>query len=355
MKGFLVLLGLLVVQCTGQHLHVKHAPSYIVFQQQSSDTPVKSGDLHKVLAGPLGLEKSNPIIQSKSLLKKPKANVLITIATHKDQQLNFDALKIIPVDWTDSNVDVEHMMNNVESKFVAPVTLDIVSTPAYFNVKTATSMFQDLPSSLSSARERLIENNSFMVRIGKKLHTSPLNSSRSCDGDLLAEMKILDEVIAVLKKNSASLDTKAPDLLSFTLSGLKCVVDKYGVNSIEAREAKDIVIKHLNTVTEDLKAIYHDNVMVVLLTVPNVEGVQVRKTRSLMQAAEPSNQVDYSKLNLEIDWDQDFPAAFNIVLWIMIILAITVFFVAYGIWNMNPNLESILYRVPQDELAKKIN
>lgn len=39
------------------------------------------------------------IIQSKSVLKRPKANVLFTVVTHKDQVLPIDSVASFPVVW----------------------------------------------------------------------------------------------------------------------------------------------------------------------------------------------------------------------------------------------------------------
>ncbi|KAK0049527.1 renin receptor [Biomphalaria pfeifferi] len=353
MNKFVIIAALFVAQCCSQELYFKHAPSYIVFQQQTDDTPISSSDLHKVLSGPLGLAKSNPIIQSKSLLKKPKANVLLTVVTHKDQQLPLDSQTSFKVDWDVPFVDVEHMMNNLQAKFLDkdPLMLDLVSKDQFFDVKTSSDLFQSLPSSMRSAHDRLLDPDSFLAKIGKPLQSSPLNVSYSSDGVLLGELQVLSDAVATLNKNSASLKTKTPDLLSFTLTGLKSVGEEHGADSIQSKEAVELFQTHLNKLTEDLKSLYKNNVLVEVLVVPNVDTAKVRKTRSLMAA----KTFDPNKLNLEIDWYKDYPASFNIVIWLIIILAITVFFVAYGIWNMNPNLESILYRVPQDELAKKIN
>ncbi|GFN74170.1 hypothetical protein PoB_000067600 [Plakobranchus ocellatus] len=259
-----------------------------ISEQQTPDTPVSSNDFQDIIAGPLGLShKPNPLIKSKSVLKRPKANVLITLETHKDQQdLPLKSLIKIPLNGDLPFLDVEELMNKAQSKLLEsdPVMLDLVSSNQ-------------------------------------------------------------------LGENVAKLPTGTPDLLSFTLTGLKSIVQEYGIDSAQANEARDLLVKHLDEVTENLKSIYRGNVMIEILTIPSFERANVRKTRSLM-ATVP--EVDLYKLNLALEWNQDFPAAFNICLWLVLILVITIIFIAYGIWNMNPNLESILYRVPQDE-NKKLN
>lgn len=59
-----------------------------------------------------------------------------------------------------------------------------------------------------------------------------------------------------------------------------------------------------------------------------------------------------SSLNLEWDYDQDYPAMFNIILWIMVAWIISVFVIAYGMWNMDPGRDSIIYRMTSQRLKK---
>ncbi|KAK3773279.1 hypothetical protein RRG08_053664 [Elysia crispata] len=350
----IVLLGLscLALTCLGQQLLVKHAPSYVTFHKQTPDATVSSSDLHNIIAGPLGLSnRPHSAIQSKSVLKRPKANVLVTVVTHKDQkELPLDSMAKFPLDWDMPFVDVEALMNSAQSKFLEkdPLMLDLVSNNQFFDVKTTSDLFQSLPGSFAAAKDRLLDPDSFLF--GSAHKSGSLNASLTSDGGLLAEIQVMRDVVDKLSKSAEKLATGAPDLLSFTLTGLKGIGEAYGADSAQTKDAQKLVAKHLDEITDDLKNIYKGNVMVEILTAPSIEQPYVRKTRSLKAA----NGTDYSKLNLALEWDQDFPAAFNISLFLVLTLVITVMFIAYGMWNMNPNLESILYRVPQDE-NKKLN
>jgi renin receptor len=344
------------LSCNGQKFHIKHAPPYIVLQSQSSGAAVKSSDIHNVLSVPLGLSNEhNSLIQSKTVLKRPKANVLFTVVTHKDKDLPVDSKASFAVHWEDiPYVDIEQLMNNLQSKFLDtdPVMLDMLSSNQYFDIKTSSPLFQSLQSSFDYIHGRFLDpDSSFLTHLAQFSGKTALNSSVASDRELLAELQMVHDIISTLRSKPNHLDTKVPDLLSFTLSGLQSVGKEHGVDSEQAKDAQEIVTQHLNQITEELKSLYKGNVMVEVLTVPHVDVAKVRKTRSLM-SENSVNPPDAAKLNLELDWYADFPVTFHIVLWLMVILVITVFFVAYGIWNMNPNLESILYRVPQDDLKK---
>uniref|UniRef100_A0A1I8J215 Renin receptor n=1 Tax=Macrostomum lignano TaxID=282301 RepID=A0A1I8J215_9PLAT len=40
----------------------------------------------------------------------------------------------------------------------------------------------------------------------------------------------------------------------------------------------------------------------------------------------------------------DFPVMFNLILWLSVVLALAVYAVAYGLWNIDPGKDSIIYR-----------
>ncbi len=50
-------------------------------------------------------------------------------------------------------------------------------------------------------------------------------------------------------------------------------------------------------------------------------------------------------LNLAPEVSPDYPATFNIIFWLMVMLVLTVWFIAHGIWNMAPSCDGILYRM----------
>ena len=53
-----------------------------------------------------------------------------------------------------------------------------------------------------------------------------------------------------LKKNGDTMKSKTPDLFSFTLTGLKAICEEHGVKSEQAKEAEQLVVKHLDQVCE---------------------------------------------------------------------------------------------------------
>ena len=63
-------------------------------------------------------------------------------------------------------------------------------------------------------------------------------------------------------------------------------------------------------------------------------------------------QKNMTGVNIADGYDDSYPVTFNIVLWLMILMGITVFAICYGIWNMDPGRDSIIYRMTTTRLKK---
>lgn len=57
-------------------------------------------------------------------------------------------------------------------------------------------------------------------------------------------------------------------------------------------------------------------------------------------------------INLSKDYDENYPAIFNIILWLMIVMFLVLFGVSYGMWNIDPGRDSIIYRMTTTRLKK---
>lgn len=57
-----------------------------------------------------------------------------------------------------------------------------------------------------------------------------------------------------------------------------------------------------------------------------------------------------SPYNLAYKYNFDYAVIFNIVLWLMIVLALAVIAIAYNLWNMDPGYDSIIYRMTNQKI-----
>lgn len=57
-----------------------------------------------------------------------------------------------------------------------------------------------------------------------------------------------------------------------------------------------------------------------------------------------------SPYNLAYKYNFEYAVIFNIVLWLMIILALAVIAISYSLWNMDPGYDSIIYRMTNQKI-----
>ncbi|GAA6110085.1 renin receptor isoform X1 [Tachysurus ichikawai] len=57
-----------------------------------------------------------------------------------------------------------------------------------------------------------------------------------------------------------------------------------------------------------------------------------------------------SPYNLAYKYNFEYAVVFNIVLWLMILLALAVIVISYNLWNMDPGYDSIIYRMTNQKI-----
>ncbi|KAJ8311119.1 hypothetical protein KUTeg_011329 [Tegillarca granosa] len=186
--------------------------------------------------------------------------------------------------------------------------------------------------------DRLLDSDSVL-----HTHTvGTLNTSSHSDLKLMGELQLIQDVLntvciknysllAIRSHSAGVTQVKAPDLFSFTISGLHDIIKKHGQQSTQLQMAKQLVTDFINKATENFRKLYKDNVVVEVITITPEAGGYVRKVRN---------------------YSEDYPAIFNIILWLMIIMFLSFFAVSYGIWNMDPGRDSIIYRMTSTRLKK---
>ncbi|KAK7090440.1 renin receptor-like [Littorina saxatilis] len=336
-----------------QQLILTHAPSYVTIQEQSK--PLSASDVPDVISHTLGLsDSSKPAwsgLKSGSMFKRPKANVLLTVVTSEgsSQDIQPKNMAKFPVDTEMPVLDMNNVMNRVQSAFLEhqPLMLDLMADSTLFDVNTPNDVFRKLPNSMRSLADRLLDSDSVLSRFT----AGSLNRSHTPDLTLMTEMQMVDQVVSALKESKKLMTGKTPDLFSFVITGLKSVSDSHGPDSQQTKDAHTMLSHFIDAVTKDFRGLYKDNVVVEVLTVPAPERPLVRKTRSLLEEPELANSTD-NRLNLAWDYHSDFPAMFNIILWMSVLLIVVIFIISYGMWNIDPGRDSIIYRMTSQRLKK---
>ncbi|XP_060082576.1 renin receptor-like [Ylistrum balloti] len=347
-----VIFGLVLAGVVSQDLIVTHAPKYVHFQEQTEK--LQTSDVPKVISHTLGVpaeEVSWTGLKHGSLFKRPKANVLISVTGYegiKENPLKLKSIAKYPVTNDVPSLDIGELMNNLQNTFFDknPLLLDAGVDNSFFDVHTDFDVFRKIPDTMRRMADRLTDPDSLL----QTLTTGTLNSSSPSHLKLMGELQMIQDVFNTLSDKPEILSSKSPDLLSFNIAGLRDVVGKHGAQSSEAADASNLVTDFIHKITDDFRHLYKDNVIVeVLVLTPQAQGY-VRKVRSLKATAEVTG--DIPDVNLSKDYDEDYSSVFNIILWFMIVMAIVLFAVCYGMWNMDPGRDSIIYRMTTTRLKK---
>ena len=67
-----------------------------------------------------------------------------------------------------------------------------------------------------------------------------------------------------------------------------------------------------------------------------------------LNQADPN--VDLSKVNLAPEYSEDYPIIFNIWLWLLVVLVLTIYVVCLVMWYMDPGRDSIIYRMTSQRI-----
>lgn len=63
-----------------------------------------------------------------------------------------------------------------------------------------------------------------------------------------------------------------------------------------------------------------------------------------------NDSVDLSKVNLGAEYAEDYPIIFNIWLWLVVILVLSIYVVCLVMWYMDPGRDSIIYRMTSQRI-----
>ncbi|XP_006639195.2 renin receptor [Lepisosteus oculatus] len=331
----------------GDSFTVLKAPQYITFKE--GQWPLSAERIPDLAALTMGFsveeDLSWPGLQTGSLFQRPRANALIVVRGVGSLPLP-QSLASYPVE-NPVPFTLDSVANTVHTLFAedTPVVLQLApSEERLYMVGKANAVFEDLPVTLQQIRGRLSQDNSI-------LNTLPPNSlSRNNEVDLLflSELQVLHDIAALLLRHKHLAKDHSPDLYSLELSGLEEISRHYGTDSQQLKDATEILATMLQKFADDVFSIYSGNAVVEVATLKSFEAPLVRKTRSILESKQISNPG--SPYNLAYKYNFEYAVIFNIVLWMMIVLALAVISISYSLWNMDPGYDSIIYRMTNQKI-----
>uniref|UniRef100_A0A5F8GES7 Renin receptor n=1 Tax=Monodelphis domestica TaxID=13616 RepID=A0A5F8GES7_MONDO len=311
----LALLALLLPGVLGNEFSVLRSPESVVFRD--GKWPIPGDRIPDVAALSMGFsveeDLSWPGLAVGNLFLRPRATVLVTVK-------GVDSLALL------KNVVSYPLENRV------------------YMVGKANAVFEDLSVTLRQLRNRLYQDNSILSSL-------PLNSlSRNNDVDLLflSELQVLHDISNLLSRHKHLAKDHSPDLYSLELAGLDEIGKRYGEDSQQFKDASQILTDFLQKFADEMYNLYGGNAVVEVVTVKAFDTPLVRKTRTVLQTK--SKAVKGNLYNLAHRYSANYAVVFNIVLWLMLGIALAVIIISYGLWNIDPGYDGIVYRMTNQKI-----
>ncbi|KAB5526187.1 hypothetical protein PHYPO_G00148820 [Pangasianodon hypophthalmus] len=306
----------------GDQLTVLRSPQYVNFR--SGKWPLAGEKIPDLVALTMGFSVREdldwPGLAAGSLFQRPRANALIAVRGIDSLDLPSN-VSSYPLENT-VPFTLDSVANSIHTLFAesTPVVLQLApSEERLYMMGMANTVFEDLPVTLQQIRTRLSQE-------GSVLPSLPLNSlSRNNEADLLflSEIQVLHDISALLMRHKHLAKDQAPDLFSLELAAA------------------------LQKFADDVFGVYGSNAVVEVVTVKAFETPLTRKSRSILEAKQISNPG--SPYNLAYKYNFEYAVVFNIVLWLMIVLALAIA-ISHNLWNMDPGYDSIIYRMTNQKI-----
>jgi len=336
-------------------LFVTHSPSYVEFRKDAGPIDVK--EVPNVLSLALGFSSSEELIWNGltvgDLFRRPKANILFTIETIDNSfspNTGSDFLEYRLHGNADVNLRV--LQDKISSVYGdRSLHLELITGIQGLQVSSGyQDKFMDLPDTLNSMLPHLQGEDSIMG----KIKLGSLNGTGSADIALLSELQLLREIVKKLGENSEWVSDSVPDIYSFHFAGLRLVQSKFGSASSQAVDAARLLASGVSQFSTEIVNLYGGDALVEVLT-SHQEPIVNRQSRSLFQdvaaTSEPTPKPEERPKigNKAPPYDDDYPVVFNIILWMTLFLALAVYVISYGLWNLDPG-DTIIYRMTSQRM-----
>lgn len=344
-----------------QGLYVLHSPHDVKFSTATvSPSPLRTSQLPDLISASIGFTPSQDFdwtgLASGNPLKRPRAVAVVEFDGFRDVDLALDRPKFtISVDsapgWA-HQITADRIYERFPTQDLR--TIEIVNDDTIYAVKTQYQLLLDSVSVRPSDLEADLHSEKSTFG-GSSPQLVSLNTTNTPDLAFLLDVQLLFEVVEALPTKKAILSAgSAVDLFWFRFSSLQELIPVYGKDSPQVSEAVSIVRRVLKRFEKSFLDVYGDDVVLFFLAVdyriPSV--VLSRALRSLLSVAPTEAPNNVTSRNVALDYNEDYPAIFNIIFFTMLIISLSVFAIALGTWHMDPGRDSIIYRMTSQRIKK---
>jgi renin receptor len=359
--GFVALISLLSVLAqtviAGDFM-VLRCPKYVHFLPDAN--AIETSEISPLIAASFGLSLRKDLqwngLQEVSLFQRPKATALFSVTGVPDGRLdapNVASYKTVEVENSLNTAELSDNINGIDWK-KDPLVIEFSADADLFDITSRyPGLFTGLPSTLAGLGDDVATGSA--PRWFHTAQLASLNMTQEADFRFVSELYVVQEIIHTLVESKAKVKTNSPDFFHFQIAGLDLIMQTYGADSVQYGDALRLLKDVVAHVADELQLLYSDNVVVELVTFSPEASLKPssRRGRSLL-ASDVSTETgtDENPLNLAPYFSEMYSAIFNICLWIMIGFGLAIFFISWGIWNMDPGRDSIIYRMTSQRMKR---
>ncbi|XP_028405538.1 renin receptor-like [Dendronephthya gigantea] len=215
----------------------------------------------------------------------------------------------------------------------------------------------------------LTNEHKFVVSVPGKEDVS-FDMNEKDDFMFFAEIQGLFHLFDEIKKFDSLTQDRFVDFYTFGISTVKRFSQRYGGASAQLNAALHILNNVIPKITKLFSELYGGQVLVEVVNLKE----ETDRRKVLSSNENDINEDEESHLRFRRDvspeksekedcktnennfafvdnkYDDEFPPIFNIILWLMIILVLTVYAVSIVMWYMDPGRDSVIYRVTSQHM-----
>lgn len=336
-----------------EELYIQHTPSYMKFTSDVAHKHLKASQIPDFISAAIGFTPAEKLhwegMKASNPLKRPKTVVVLELAVGFEKldfalsNLKYPLVMDVPPSWPFQVIGDRIYRRFPDQELTL---MDISNDDTMYAVK---SQYPNLLQSVSvdpfSLEKDLTEDNSVLK--GKTL--TSLNATYTPDLECLLDLQLFKEVTDALKAKAKLLQTEpVVDLFWLHSSALQGLISVYGLKSPQVAEAVSLIRERAKQTENSFSKIYGDNFLMLFMAVDyQSHNSRMRLARSLQASDTNTNEH-----NIAESYDEDYPAIFNIIFLTCLIIGLSVFAIALGMWFMDPGRDSIIYRMTSQRIKK---
>jgi len=316
----LLSLTCLVLALGEDSITIVHTPAAITFSPSPS---LPGNELTKVLSKTLGFTPNTPLQWKGVTVRNPfgYANGLLVVEVIGDEKLQLEGI----------NYPIKGKVN------LDTVKDDLISLVEERSGEKAVIINDD------DVDLYVMQNSGDSIEV-MDIPYEHLNSSLDTDNLFLQKANLLSHIPDKLPDGEAA---GSKMLIWVQTAMLPSLDSSYSADSAQGVEARNILT---NLITKLSNSMQHNYKQVVVAVIYTSAATHNRVARSVSEGGETKNQTKIG--NLTGSYTSMYPIMFNIFLWFGIAFALAVIVISYGIGNMDPGRDSIIYRMTSTKLKK---